>query len=470
MQLKRILARDSRAATDQAIALYGADVLIISNHQVNGRTELVVALDVPAQANAADLSGQPALGMVAAPSASTAALPRADLLQAKGGAANFLDALRQAEKASASDALEPSDEQPATFKASAPTVSTAPQTKAQDARDYLRGREIVDLVRDELASLRREFRLTQQTASWQQGLQLAEPVRSLARALGEAPMPQALRALMLDTLQDHASEDTALGAFKSVLSHTLARPDAALPTQGVHVLAGPSGAGKSLMAARLARHAEQVHGAAQVALISYHDVRAGAWSQMQMLAAQLGVDCFRASDAATLALLLNELTPRRLVLIDTPGVQMAERLAEVRSVHAAAQFHAVVPADASSATLARLLTNNAEKSGGATTLQAWDSLLVSKLDECTQPWPLLHFLSNNPLPLAGGSDGCGAPDLFLASPVQRLVNLGVDQLASASAEQDSTLGAATGSPADAAWLATHSAAGMTRAFLDFQAA
>ena len=42
MQLKRILARDTRTATDKAIALYGDDVLIISNHMVNGQTELVV--------------------------------------------------------------------------------------------------------------------------------------------------------------------------------------------------------------------------------------------------------------------------------------------------------------------------------------------------------------------------------------------------------------------------------------------
>jgi flagellar biosynthesis GTPase FlhF len=46
MELKRILARDTRTATEQAIALYGPDVLVISNHQVDGQTELVVALDV----------------------------------------------------------------------------------------------------------------------------------------------------------------------------------------------------------------------------------------------------------------------------------------------------------------------------------------------------------------------------------------------------------------------------------------
>ena len=46
MELKRILARDTRSATEQAIAMYGKDVLIISNHRVGGQTELVIALEV----------------------------------------------------------------------------------------------------------------------------------------------------------------------------------------------------------------------------------------------------------------------------------------------------------------------------------------------------------------------------------------------------------------------------------------
>jgi flagellar biosynthesis GTPase FlhF len=46
MELKRILARDTRSATEQAMALYGKDVLIISNHRVGGQTELVIALEV----------------------------------------------------------------------------------------------------------------------------------------------------------------------------------------------------------------------------------------------------------------------------------------------------------------------------------------------------------------------------------------------------------------------------------------
>mgnify|MGYP000278749551 CR=1 FL=1 len=54
MELKRILARDTRSATEKAMALYGPDVLIISNHRVEGQTELIVALDV-AEASSEEL-------------------------------------------------------------------------------------------------------------------------------------------------------------------------------------------------------------------------------------------------------------------------------------------------------------------------------------------------------------------------------------------------------------------------------
>ena len=406
MQLKRILARDTRTATDKAIALYGDDVLIISNHMVNGQTELVVALDLPsAEAVATALP----LGMVEPVAISlvdqqpVAARSTPAALEAESAEPlNFMDTLRQAE-----------------WKQAANPAYVAPvQNQHEDARDYLRGREIVDLVRDELASLRREFRLGQQTAGWQSNLQFAPEVQSLARAMGQAPIPQELRALMLDTLKDHALPEQAIEAIAEQLSHTLSRPAATLPDRGVHLLAGPSGAGKTMMAARLARHAGQLHGEHQVALISYQDMRAGAWSQIQMLSSQLGIDCFRAGDAATLTMLLNELSTRRLVLIDTPGVQMKERVAEVLSVQPDCQCHAVMPADASSATLNKVANANT----------VWHSVLLSKLDECSQPWPLLNFLSNNSMALAGASDGASPGDLIANFSVRQLVALGLSQL------------------------------------------
>ena len=46
MELKRILAKDIRRATEKAVALYGQDVLFVSNSRVNGMTEVIVAVDV----------------------------------------------------------------------------------------------------------------------------------------------------------------------------------------------------------------------------------------------------------------------------------------------------------------------------------------------------------------------------------------------------------------------------------------
>ena len=97
---------------------------------------------------------------------------------------------------------------------------------------------------------------------------------------------------------------------------------------------------------------------------------------------------------------------------------MKERMAEVLSVQPDCGCHAVVPADASSATLSRL--------GGSGF--SWDSLLLSKVDESTQPWSLLHFLSNNSIALAGASDGAQAADLVADFAVPQLVALGLAQI------------------------------------------
>ena len=46
MELKRVLAADTRSAKDKALNLYGADALILSNEKVNGMVEIIVAVDL----------------------------------------------------------------------------------------------------------------------------------------------------------------------------------------------------------------------------------------------------------------------------------------------------------------------------------------------------------------------------------------------------------------------------------------
>jgi flagellar biosynthesis GTPase FlhF len=340
MELKRILARDTRTATEKAIALYGKDVLIVANQRVGGQTELVLALDIEAEA------------------------ARIESAAPTGQFQNHVDTL---------------------LRPTAPAVAAPVLTAAQDDRERLRSQEIVALVREELADMRREFRISQQAMPWQDMLSVTDAVKPLVQALNDSGAPVMLRTLLADGLRDQSDLVKARQQMHKQLSHAIERAPAPAPQQGVHVLAGASGAGKSLMAARLAKQAALDLGCEQVALISYRDMRAGAWNQLQILGAQAGVETFRATDASTLGLLLAEMSHRRLILIDTPGVEMATHLKDILAVCPQAQLHAVLSADASETSLRRVLLQPG---------LAFASLMVSKMDESGAPWALLQFLCN----------------------------------------------------------------------------
>jgi flagellar biosynthesis protein FlhF len=418
MELKRILARDIRAANEKAVAQYGPDVLVISSGQVNGLTELIVAIDLaPRSTEEADPFLKTEYVTTAKPSGKFDVLLGQTLEQNKREARE-----RQATKVAkpivemASKAAAPKAKPAA--KAAAKPVDEVAQRDAQE-HDTLRGREIVALVREELASLRREFKLGQQMAAWQGGMPLPAAIAPLRDALNDAPIPVALRALLIDSIKDHTTMADAMGALSRQLSHSVEQDQISAPTSGVHALAGPSGAGKSMMIARLAQNAALQIGSEKIMVISFQDQRAGAWNQTQLLCAQSGVDAFRATNASTLKLLLEEHSSRQLIFIDTPGVQMNERLAEIRAMPCPVQCHAVIPADASAANIRRVFDNADNE---------WASLMLSKLDESNQPWALLQFLTDKTIAVSVASRGDRTADLVQDVSLAGLVQCALDNL------------------------------------------
>ncbi len=409
MELKRILARDTKTANERAIALYGRNVLVISNHTVGGQTELVVAVDID---ESSAQTTNPVLAAVAAAANEAATPPKARV---------FAQVMSEIDRPQAPPPQE-APTQRASVLAAAQSFDMQLSQGASEVqeRDKLRSNELMDLIRDELATLRREFNLSQKTSGWQSGLNLAPEVQALMDSFTQAGMPASLRTLLLDTVKDMRDERDALAAVRSQLEQALQREPAAVPRQGVHVLAGPSGSGKSLMVAKLARLAAKRDGADHVAIVSYKDMRVGAWSQIQLLAEHIGVDAFCVQDAAELPALFERLKRRHLILIDTPGSQTLERVAEIKNAFPQAQAHMVMAADASSATL-----NRAIRAAGV----RWDSLMVTKLDESVQPWPLVEFLCDNRLALNAAGDGNQLGDLRRELEIRSLVEMAVAQLA-----------------------------------------
>jgi flagellar biosynthesis GTPase FlhF len=426
MELKRILARDSRSANEKAIQLYGKDVLIISSQRLDNQTELIVAVDLNAAAPApvAQVAAAPTSARLKPEIATTpGALAAGEAPDETADEMAFVPFSKLFQSASAFAPL-PSDDfsiEPALPTVSAAVLASAParDAVAQQARhDQLRNQEIVDMMRLEMAALRKEFSLSRQMMPWQDGLRLSPAVQQLSAAMSEAGVPAGLRALLTDSIQDMTSEQEALPVMHGLLVNAMSRPAMAIPSLGVHAVCGPSGAGKTLMVGRLALAAAQAHGAENQVMVSFADQRPGAWAQMQLLAAQSGVACYRATDSDMLRMLLEDLGGKS-VWIDTCGTNFLAQAQLLLAQHPKVLCHAVLPVDATVTSVQKILQNPS---------LSWASLMLSKVDEAAYPWALVKGLTEQALPVSCMADDNRIGQALLAFDADRLVQLALAPL------------------------------------------
>jgi len=204
-------------------------------------------------------------------------------------------------------------------------------------------------------------------------------------------MPLGMRESVIEVINQSSSLADAIDQISSAIGDEIDHVDLLDNLQGVHIIAGSSGSGKSMMAGRLAKQMAQQYGADDVALISYNDVRIGAWAQTQLIGSQAGVDTFRANSAEILIQLMSELSARKLVLIDTSGVDVETHLNALSAALPEAQKHLLLAADASEASAKRQLKNG--------TLQ-WDSVMLSRFDGDVHPWAIIYLLLQYAVPLS----------------------------------------------------------------------
>jgi len=417
MELKRILARDSRSANEKAIQLYGNDVLIISSQRLDNQTELIVATDVASSASEAPSGVQLPAHNPAQPRAHTPFVPFSQLLD-EANARQDLDVLDEELPAQGADLG--SQDEPVHEFSIAPQVqrrqaalSAPPAASLASAHESRRSLEIVEMLRMEVASLRKEFSLSRQMRPWQDGLGLSPAIQQLSLAMNEAGVPAALRALLTDSIQSLDSAQEAMQVMQNLLVTAMERSPCELLPSAAHALCGPSGSGKTSMVGRLAYAAAQKQGVERQAMVSFADHRPGAWAQMQLLASQSGVSCFRATDAAMLVTLLEDLQGKT-VWIDTCGADFGAQAELLRQHCPQVLRHAVLPVDATVTSVHKILDNSTA---------SWSSLMLSKVDEAAQPWALVKGLTENRLPvslMAGDSRICTPVQSFDPSHLVRL--------------------------------------------------
>ena len=403
MELKRVLGTDSRSATAKAIELYGRDALIISNERVNGKVEVIVAVEL-----GCERTNPPAR-----------LEPKSDSSGARFQETPFPLSSEDGERFGAilQDRL---GELHSPLKSAGELQ--VPARAEVDRQELDRAKDLVEMLRGEFAEMRKDLRISQQVGVWQLTHGLTDAVKPLASALAEAGAPAGIRSLLIDEVKNMDSFAEAFSTVAASLKQSIRRAPSSNLLAGVHVIAGPSGAGKSMMVGRVAAvHVRAgVYDPDDVAVVSFCDQRPGAWGQLQLLCAKAGVACYRAKDAAMLKELMCELSGRSLVLIDTPGVRVFEHLESITEVNPVARFHLLLPLDASAATFKRFL--------GHADIR-WQSMMLSKLDETAHSWPLIQALCEHTLPLSFASRGPAIEEPVDAPDTDVLVDMALGGLA-----------------------------------------
>jgi flagellar biosynthesis protein FlhF len=239
---------------------------------------------------------------------------------------------------------------------------------------------------------------------------------NLARRLLDAGFSPMLIRKLVESLP--AEGDEASWAA-SVLERNVmtGEHDAPLEDQGgIFTLIGATGVGKTTSTAKLAAAFATRHGAPHLGLITLDAYRVGAHEQLRAYGRILGVPVHTAHDRDSLEDLLDLLSAKRMVLIDTAG--MAQRDSRTRELldmlsHKAINRLLVVNASAQGETI--------EDQLAAYGAPSCKGLILSKLDEAVKLGPALDSMIRHKLKVLAVANGQRVPEDWHRLSAQALV-------------------------------------------------
>jgi flagellar biosynthesis protein FlhF len=204
---------------------------------------------------------------------------------------------------------------------------------------------------------------------------------------------------------------------------------------GVVALVGATGVGKTTLIAKLAARWVLRHGPRDIALISTDSVRIGAQEQIQTLGRLLGVPAYAIDGAAELADVLDHLSDKRLVLIDTAGLSPRDpRLEEELTLLAAASTRMDTALVLSAAAQAGAIEEAVRRFAPAKPT----TCILTKLDEATSLGGAMSTVIRAHLPVTYVSEGQRVPEDLAPARAHQLIARAVDlsRKSGASADED----------------------------------
>lgn len=290
----------------------------------------------------------------------------------------------------------------------APRTSAA--ADAANAEALRAAQEANAAMLGELRSLRAMMKERFETMAFVEKLGRTPAQATLAQRLLDGGFSAVLIRKMLDAMPADVANGThdEVNWATQVLQRNLrtSEQEPAIEDRGgVFALVGSTGVGKTTTTAKLAAAFAAKHGAGNLGLITLDAYRVGAQDQLRAYGRILGVPVHMAHDRAALEDLLELLSGKKLILIDTAGMaQRDTRTKELLEMLAHPSIR-------------KLLVINAATQGDAIedvmqsyAVAACDGVVLSKLDEAVKLGPALDALIRHKSKVLGVANGQRVPE------------------------------------------------------------
>lgn len=327
MKVKRFFAADMRQAMKLVRDELGADASIIANRRVAGGVELTAALDYEAPRLTAPTPGldtelKKTQERIVAARAELEVGEMASHDQPLVNRQLFGDSMRHAARqgsVEARDLLDRLIQEP--VEPSSPAVSRPAAAERAPAAAAVEDASL-SAMRAELAGLREMLESQLGGLAWGQLNQHQPKQAGLWRRLTQMGLPADVSQDLLRQVSDVSDPRQAWRMLLAYLAHRVpVLREEPLDAGGVIALVGPTGAGKTTTLGKLAARYVLKHGSQHVALVTMDTYRIGAHEQLRTLGRILNVPVKVVDEKQDLNDVLADFSGKRLVLIDTAGLQ-----------------------------------------------------------------------------------------------------------------------------------------------------
>lgn len=417
MKVKRFFAQSMAEALRQVRDQMGPDAVILSNRRVDGGVEIVTALDYD------ENMARQRLGDAAREATNGSRLAELQAEQHRrledelGRSRDRIREVRE-KRASYGNAVAGGD------------FGHAGLSKESLADDDMVVEEPTAAYSGELAQMRAEISSLRDLVSARSG---AEPEQTAVNAVQQR-LSEKLQEFGLGLeLANSLSRRHRAGRLEDGWKQSLKMLAAGVKTGrtewaeegGVYALVGPTGSGKTTTIGKLAAHYVLRHGADSLALVTTDRYRVAAHEQLFVFGRILNVPVRVVDETHSLDDILDELSDRHLVLVDTAGLTSTdkgyeEQLMELARSHHRIRTHLVVSATSQPRIMKSVW--HCYKMANLT------GCVMTKIDEALTLGESLGFVMETGLPVAYYTDGQKIPeDLHHAESIP-LVRLAVERL------------------------------------------